>query len=149
MLASRGVDDLEAARKELKTMNPDRKILTVPTDVASKSDIQNLFDITLKHFGRVDVVVHSAGVLGPVTNIGDSAVEDWWKAFVRSMLHRSRVFSWANDRLCILTGNQYQRCLSCCKRIGVKDRQSGRNSHQHWNSSVIFSQFRTIRLHHV
>lgn len=94
MLASRGVDDLEAARKELERMNPDRTVLSVPTDVASQSDVKNLFDITLRHFGRIDVVVHSAGILGHVTKIGDSVVEDWWKAFVRSMLQRSDAFGW-------------------------------------------------------
>ncbi|KAI1608142.1 hypothetical protein EDD36DRAFT_106223 [Exophiala viscosa] len=81
VLASRRIDELEAARKELETTNPLGNFLAVPTDVSSESDVKQLFDTTLRHFGRVDVVVHCAGVLGPVENTGDTTVEDWWKAF--------------------------------------------------------------------
>jgi len=82
VLASRRVDELELTRNELETTNPLGNYLAIPTDVSSESDVKRLFDTTLRHFGRVDVVVHSAGVLGPVQNIGGSTVEDWWKAFV-------------------------------------------------------------------
>lgn len=44
--------------------------------------MDNLFKQAIDNFGRVDVVVHSAGVLGPVANIGDVLVDAWWQAFV-------------------------------------------------------------------
>ncbi|KAK4941888.1 hypothetical protein LTR10_018218 [Elasticomyces elasticus] len=81
VLASRRADELEVTRKELETTNPLGTFLAVPTDVSSESDVKRLFDTTLRQFGRVDVVVHSAGILGPVKNIGDSAVDHWWNAF--------------------------------------------------------------------
>lgn len=100
VLASRGLDDLEATRKALEATNPGRNVLAVPTDVSSHADVKRLFDATLQQFGRVHVVVHSAGVLGPVANIGDSAVEEWWKAFVRPTLQLRCTFRLANKLAC-------------------------------------------------
>lgn len=55
---------------------------TVPTDVSSADDVKRLFDTAMDRCGRVDVVVHSAGVLGQVMNVGSTSVDEWWKTFV-------------------------------------------------------------------
>ncbi len=38
------------------------KLLVVPTDVRSEHDVSGLFRITVAHFGRVDILINSAGV---------------------------------------------------------------------------------------
>jgi short-subunit dehydrogenase len=59
VLASRSRDALEGARLECR----DGATHVVPTDVASATDVENLFRETVARFGRVDAVVHSAAVL--------------------------------------------------------------------------------------
>jgi len=60
--------------------------LPASADVSSEEDAKLLFDRAFDEFGSIDVVIHAAGVLGPVVNIGDSPVDEWWKAFVRELL---------------------------------------------------------------
>lgn len=54
----------------------DQHALVVPGDVANESDVQRLFARTAEHYGRVDVVVHSAAIC---RNIGilDITVDEW------------------------------------------------------------------------
>ena len=40
-----------------------RQAVPVKCDVSQETDVQNLFDVALKHFGRVDVVVSNAAIL--------------------------------------------------------------------------------------
>ena len=46
--------------------------LAVDTDVSSPDQVDHLFRLTVEQFERVDVVVHCAGVLGPLEKIGDA-----------------------------------------------------------------------------
>lgn len=57
--------------------------MAVQCDVSLHDDVKAMFEKVIHTFGTVDVVVHAAGVLGPVTNIGDAPVDEWWSAFVR------------------------------------------------------------------
>lgn len=56
--------------------------MAVQCDVSKCDDVKAMFDKVANTFGTVDVVVHAAGVLGPVANIGDAPIEEWWSAFV-------------------------------------------------------------------
>lgn len=42
----------------------------------------------MSEYRRVDVVVHCAGVLGPLEALGDTPIEPWMEAFVRSSPNR-------------------------------------------------------------
>ena len=67
--------DEEAARATAALL-PERQALVVPGNIAAESDVQRLFSQTIEHFGRVDVVVHTAAIC---RNIGilDISVEEW------------------------------------------------------------------------
>lgn len=110
MLAARTQQSIDEVAESLKTSAPTTQFLTIATDVSSESDVRNLFQKAIQAFGKVDVVVHCAGVLGPLELIGDAPVDEWWQSFVRILLmnnpssfHRlnqfsrrstSRVLSW-------------------------------------------------------
>jgi len=49
------------------------KAVAVQADVAEPKDVERLFQETLRAFGRIDVVVNSAGVM-PLTPIADGDV---------------------------------------------------------------------------
>lgn len=73
-LAARRVDRLQGVAASLSA--PGERILVAPTDVTDESQVQALVQHTLDRFGRVDVLVNSAGMIArvPVPEI-DAA--DW------------------------------------------------------------------------
>src|ERR1700733_3932835 len=53
--------------------------IAVKADVANQTDVERLFEETLKKFGGIDVVVHNSGIM-PLSPIGKSDVELFDKA---------------------------------------------------------------------
>ncbi len=51
--------------------------LAVPADVASSADVQGLVEAAVDRFGKVDVLVNNAGLLGPRVKIEEYPEEEW------------------------------------------------------------------------
>jgi len=51
--------------------------LGVPTDVADPASVRDLFERTVKSFGRVDMVFNNAGLNAPGVPLEDLSVEQW------------------------------------------------------------------------
>lgn len=49
----------------------------VKTDVSKESDINNLVEVTVRHFGQLDVMVANAGIGHPGTPIHEVTLERW------------------------------------------------------------------------
>ena len=49
----------------------------IKIDVASESDIENMFEFAVERFGRIDVVFNNAGVGGAVGPLTETSVESW------------------------------------------------------------------------
>ncbi|KAK5991904.1 Short chain dehydrogenase citE-like protein [Cladobotryum mycophilum] len=81
LIASRTQENLDTVSESLLSISSTTKILQVVADMSSQADVHRLFEKAIETFGRVDVVVHCAGVLGPLANIGDTVVHEWWSAF--------------------------------------------------------------------
>ena len=47
--------------------------ISVKADVANQSEVEGLFEETMKKFGSIDVVVHNSGIM-PLSPIGKSDV---------------------------------------------------------------------------
>jgi short-subunit dehydrogenase len=58
-LAARNMTGLEKLAQELPT---GADVLTIPTDITSPEERRRLIDITLRHFGGLDVLINNAGV---------------------------------------------------------------------------------------
>ncbi len=77
-IASRGVDDLEAAAQEIREATG-AEVLAVPADLSRLEDIQRLIQKTVDHFGRMDIVVCNSG--GPPEGRAvDTSDETWDRA---------------------------------------------------------------------
>ena len=63
VLAARTVEGLEATAAKVKAAGSEA--LVVPADVREESQIENLFDRTMEHYGRLDILVNNAGIFGP------------------------------------------------------------------------------------
>jgi 3-oxoacyl-[acyl-carrier protein] reductase len=64
--------EADAAAAEIKSAGGEA--ICVKGDVANPVDVENLFEVTLKTFGSVDVVVNNAGIM-PLSPIGKSDLE--------------------------------------------------------------------------
>jgi NAD(P)-dependent dehydrogenase (short-subunit alcohol dehydrogenase family) len=103
-MLARGVADLETMVGELRSMG--RHAIGVPCNVASQDSVQDAFDRVLADLGRVDILVNSAAILGPIAPLLDLTPRDW------------------DDVLAVnLTGTMF-----CCRAAlpGMLSRQAGR-----------------------
>ncbi len=60
ILAARSADKLELAAEELRKSGV--RVLTVPTDVSKRADLERLVAAAVAEFGRIDVLVNNAGI---------------------------------------------------------------------------------------
>ena len=75
-LVSRTKEELREVNEKIRALDPERKVLSVPADLALSDEIPGLVDTVLAEFGRIDILVNNAGrnVRGPAENV---AIEDW------------------------------------------------------------------------
>jgi len=78
VLAAREPAPLEALARVLRERPGRRRCIPVPTDVTDAGAVQALARRALDEFGRIDVLVNAAGVIGPIeTPLHKIAPEDW------------------------------------------------------------------------
>ncbi len=78
VLAAREPAPLAALARALGERSGQRRYIPVPTDVTDAGAVQALARRALDEFGRIDVLVNAAGVIGPIeTPLHKIAPEDW------------------------------------------------------------------------
>jgi NADP-dependent 3-hydroxy acid dehydrogenase YdfG len=73
VLGARRSDRIEALADEL---NKTGKALAVTTDVANHSQVKNLVDKAVEHFGKVDVIINNAGLM-PQSMLDKLKIDEW------------------------------------------------------------------------
>lgn len=71
---SRRIDQVEAAASEIESFN--RRSLRVASDVSDRQSIENVLSETINAFGKVDILVNSAGRTKRAATV-DFSEEDW------------------------------------------------------------------------
>ncbi|GLZ33484.1 3-oxoacyl-ACP reductase [Lentzea sp. NBRC 105346] len=66
---------LRVAEIELQFFGGD--VLAVPTDVTDLTEVERLRDRALEHYGRVDLIVNNAGVIGPKKPVWELEASEW------------------------------------------------------------------------
>ena len=78
VLAGRDMDAIEGHAAQLQDRFPELRALTVRCDVTDEAETSALTAAALEQFGRVDILVNTAGVIGPIeTPAQDVALEDF------------------------------------------------------------------------
>jgi len=68
-------DKLGATVDEIKSRGADA--IAVPVDIAEAESVRELFEVTMRTFGRVDAAVANAGVIGDQSAAIDLSVDNW------------------------------------------------------------------------
>lgn len=78
VMAGRDMEAIDAHAAELATEFPDAERVTVRCDVTEEEDTQALAAAALERFGKIDILVNTAGVIGPIeTPAQEYPVEDF------------------------------------------------------------------------
>ena len=83
VISSRSADSLETVAKEARGSGVE--VLVVPADLSRSEDVQKLVDAAVARFGKIDVLVNNAGLLGPRVTI-EEYPEDKWRSVLDANL---------------------------------------------------------------
>ena len=80
VLAGRDLEALEAHAAQLHAEYPERENLVVTCDVTSEADVQALIGSAVERFGGLDILVNTAGVIGPIETPAQGVSVDDFRA---------------------------------------------------------------------
>src|SRR5207248_2055796 len=76
--AGRGAQALESHAVRLDDQYPERESLVATCDVTKEDDVRAMFGAAVERFGRLDILVNTAGVIGPIeTPAQDVSADDF------------------------------------------------------------------------
>lgn len=75
VLAARDEEALTNVARQVVELG--RRALVVRTDVSNETQVNELVNAALKEFGRIDVLVNNAGVVGPTAPVVNVTREQW------------------------------------------------------------------------
>lgn len=77
VINSRSEGSIQPVAEEVEEKGAE--VLAVAADVSEAGDVQRLVDAAVERFGRIDVLVNNAGVLGPRVEILEFPEDEWRK----------------------------------------------------------------------
>ena len=102
VLCGRRQGALESVRREIEHLAKSTSVLVAKGDVSVEADVQRAFKSANESLGGpINVVVHAAGILGPMDKIGSVDVDAWWN----SVVSRSPLPLLAADKLHLRSSN--------------------------------------------
>ena len=76
--------DLSEVESEVKRVavaagRKEPKVLTLKLEVTDIQSVDNAVELIADEFGKLDVVINNAGIIGEMASITDSSPEVWWR----------------------------------------------------------------------
>ena len=75
MLAARTRNEIEAVAKSVNACG--RRSLAIVADVSKEEDVDSMVNAAIREFGRIDILVNSAGIGGPAGPVVCTSVAEW------------------------------------------------------------------------
>jgi 3-oxoacyl-[acyl-carrier protein] reductase len=77
VVVSRTFSEVLETAKQIEMMGG--KALSLKVDVSSRGDVEDMVNKALDRFGRINVLVNNAGMLGPIGPLYENDVNEWIK----------------------------------------------------------------------
>ncbi len=84
VVAARSASDLDSVVAEARRMGS--AAFSVTADVSSFRDAENVVAFTVEQFGRIDILVNSAGIYGPIGPLSEVDPEAWAGAIQTNLI---------------------------------------------------------------
>lgn len=78
VLAARSTEDLQAELDRIRGEVPDARGAIVEADVTDEDSALNMARETIERYGRIDILVNTAGVIGPIETNAHEVTADQW-----------------------------------------------------------------------
>jgi 3-oxoacyl-[acyl-carrier protein] reductase len=78
VLAARSVPDLEAELERIKGIESSTQGFVIEADVTDEASAQAMVQETFSRYGRIDILVNTAGVIGPIETPAHNVTADQW-----------------------------------------------------------------------
>jgi len=75
VVISRTLSEVEETAAQIRALG--RHALALRVDVSRMEDVENMVKSALQEFGRIDVLVNNAGILGPVGSLVENDANHW------------------------------------------------------------------------
>ena len=75
VINSRNYESIRDVVEEIRGLGVE--VLGIGADVTSSSDVEDLVDVAVEHYDRIDVLVNNAGLLGPRVAIEEYPEDEW------------------------------------------------------------------------
>jgi len=75
VIADMNVENAEKVSKEIKELG--KQSFSIEVNVIKKADLQKMAEQTVQKFGKIDILLNSAGIGGRAKNLIDMEEEDW------------------------------------------------------------------------
>ncbi|SIT82194.1 SDR family oxidoreductase [Pontibaca methylaminivorans] len=76
-LLARSRDDIEALAREIDAMKDAGEALALACDVADHKAVTQAVESVLARFGRLDILIANAGVIGPIASLAEADADAW------------------------------------------------------------------------
>jgi 3-oxoacyl-[acyl-carrier protein] reductase len=86
IICSRSVADVEGAAAQIALHHPARRVISTVTDVSSQAEVETLFALAQREFGRLDVLACNAGLFGALGPIDEVNWDEWKYAIEVNLL---------------------------------------------------------------
>lgn len=104
IICSRTKKDLDSVA--LRTM-----VNTVFCDVRYDDHVKKLFDTAVEMFGRVDILINCAGILGPMGHLEDCTMQEWYNTIQTNLLG---TVNCTYEAIPIMKKQNYGRIITFC-----------------------------------
>ena len=118
IICSRSEENLKIAKEKIETsdsLTSDNKIFPIVADLIDEDQIKNLVEMTLKEFGRIDILVHNVG--GPPSRPIDKITKEEWSNSINLNL---RSFIRITDLIIPVMKNQKSGRIIAITSVSVK-----------------------------
>lgn len=85
VLAARSGDEITSVADEIK-YNGGGAALAIPTDVSDMAEVDHLLVLTLRAFGRIDILVNNAAAIHPLGRVWETSPFEWQRLIATNVL---------------------------------------------------------------